>query len=75
MKIKILKNEGMYNDQYVVNFSSEYGGAKASWNGESPILGWEYYVELEIPDIVHWRKLLSLKKNNSVLKVMEIQLL
>ncbi|EIT83732.1 hypothetical protein A374_18970 [Fictibacillus macauensis ZFHKF-1] len=56
MKIKIIKNEGIYNDQMVVSFSSEFGDGKASWNGENPVEGREYYVELEIPDTVEWRK-------------------
>ncbi|MGE6848615.1 hypothetical protein ACQKGB_15985 [Bacillus tropicus] len=56
MKIKIIKNEGIYNDQNVVSFSSAFGCGKASWNGETPIEGREYYVELEIRDVVAWRK-------------------
>ncbi|MDQ0271337.1 hypothetical protein [Cytobacillus purgationiresistens] len=56
MKIKIIKNEGKYNEQIVVSFTSEFGGGKASWNGENPIEGREYFVELEIPDTVEWRK-------------------
>ncbi len=39
MKIKIIKNEGIYNDQNVVSFSSAFACGKASWNGETPIEG------------------------------------
>ncbi|WP_010173785.1 hypothetical protein [Bacillus coahuilensis] len=56
MKVKIIKDEGKYNDQNVVSFTSKFGGGKARWNGENPIEGREYFVELEIPDTVEWRK-------------------
>lgn len=56
MKIKIIKNEGEYNEQIVVSFTSEFGGGKARWNGEKPIEGREYFVELEILDTVEWGK-------------------
>ena len=69
MKIKIIKNEGIYNDQNVVSFSSAFGCGKASWNGETPIEGREYYVELEIRDAVAWRKDVNKSdKSNTVLK-------
>lgn len=82
MKIKIIKNEGKYNDQIVVSFTSEFGGGKASWNGENPIEGREYFVELEIPDTVAWRKDViksdkeqySIKSNgNSTIIVCEVE--
>ncbi|MGQ0516104.1 hypothetical protein ACT453_33660, partial [Bacillus sp. D-CC] len=53
---KIIQKEGRYNDQNVVRFSSAFGCGKASWNGETPIEGREYYVELEIRDVVAWRQ-------------------
>lgn len=56
MKINIVKNERIESDQVVVSFSSEFGNGKARWNGESPLEGREYYVELEIPDTAEWRK-------------------
>ncbi|MEW4284576.1 hypothetical protein [Priestia koreensis] len=56
MKIKIIKNEEKYNDQILVSFTSEFGSGKARWNGKNPIEGEEYFVELEIPDTVEWRK-------------------
>ncbi|KML31505.1 hypothetical protein [Rossellomorea marisflavi] len=64
MKIKIIKNVEKYNDQIVVSFTSEFGGGKARWNGENPIEGREYFVELEIPHTVEWRK--DVTKSKSV---------
>lgn len=54
MKIEIIKNEGMYNGQNIVSFSTKFGRGKGSWNGENPIEGREYYVELEIGYTVVW---------------------
>lgn len=72
MKIKIIKNEEIFNDRILVSFSSEFGSGKASWFGAKPIEGREYYVELEISDTAEWGKevILSLTKINTVLKIM-----
>lgn len=39
-----------------VKFSTEFGKAKAIWIGTDPKIGKEYFVEVEIPDILFWGK-------------------
>ena len=61
MKVKIEKviNEGSKN---TVMFSTEYGNAKATWNGELPEANKEYFVEFEITDILVWQKNVTLSE-------------
>ncbi|MEI5908942.1 hypothetical protein WAK64_17990 [Bacillus spongiae] len=56
MRIKIIKNEGMYNDQNIIQFTSEFGSEAAIWVGETAIEGREYNVELDISTKIKWRK-------------------
>ncbi len=68
--MKVLFNEITSEDgKYYVSFTSEYGSAKAIWNGSLPTLNKEYFVEIEVYDKLYWREnvIESHDENNKIL--------
>lgn len=44
------------NSNHLVFFSTDFGDAKAFWEGEKPIVNSEYQVEVDIDDTLFWHK-------------------
>lgn len=55
MRIKIDSLTNMH-EKYMISFSVKNGKGKGIWCGESPIVGLEYYVEVDINDDLAWGK-------------------
>lgn len=43
-------------DEYLINFSTNYGKGIGIWKGEEPQEGIECFVEIDIDDILKWQK-------------------
>jgi len=56
MKINIFEIAKNAKGSNIVKFSTEYGNAYALWNGTEPQISKEYIVELEIPNVLFWKK-------------------
>jgi hypothetical protein len=54
MEIQIEKLDGKVDNRHIVIFKSPYGIGKALWEGSSPIINQNYFVELEIYDVLKW---------------------
>lgn len=49
---------------YTVAFSNVYGSATAFWNGTEPQANKEYFVEIEIPEVLNWQKDITITDMN-----------
>lgn len=55
--MKIIVRDIVINSSGIsVDFTTEFGKARARWSGTDPQIGKEYVVEVEIPDILIWGK-------------------
>lgn len=43
-------------DEYLINFTTDYGKGVGIWKGEEPNAGSEYFIEIDIDDILNWQK-------------------
>ena len=53
--MKIIVNEILAEEpNIIVSFTTDYGDAKAFWDGSIPIRNHEYHVEIDVNDILTW---------------------
>lgn len=59
MKIKI-KEIYKEKSENSIHFSTDFGESKALWRGDKPEMNMEYYVEVDIPDILYWGRTITI---------------
>lgn len=61
----IVKDVYKEETTYCVTFLTQYGIGKGKWRGEVPVINNEYFVEIEIPQVLTWGEEITLADTNS----------
>lgn len=69
----LIKNINIKNEACYVEFISNYGFAKALWQGEVPQIEISYDVEIEIPTILRWGDEIRLGATNELKNMLTLK--
>ena len=56
-------------NEFIIKFSCEYGSGIALWKGDRPSSNYEYYVEIEINEILGWNNEIILNDEEIAIKL------